>query len=109
MSEFMKELNINGAVVQGYPLNAAQRIHNYTIKFAPHQVINIGTGFYIQIDINFDILRKAIKMAYERFDCMRLRFAEDEDGKEMKDENGKAYAYRDAAGNYYELNFGLSY
>ena len=28
---------------------------------------------------------------------------------EMKDENGKAYAYRDAAGNYYELNFGLSY
>ncbi len=28
---------------------------------------------------------------------------------EMKDENGKAYAYRDAAGNYYELNFGLTY
>lgn len=27
----------------------------------------------------------------------------------MKDENGKAYAYRDTAGNYYELNFGLSY
>ncbi len=28
---------------------------------------------------------------------------------ELKDENGKAYAYRDAAGNYYELNFGLGY
>ncbi len=28
---------------------------------------------------------------------------------ELKDENGKAYAYRDAAGNYYEMNFGLSY
>ncbi len=27
----------------------------------------------------------------------------------MKDENGKAYAYRDAAGSYYELDFGLSY
>ncbi|MCD7715142.1 MAG: glycoside hydrolase family 3 C-terminal domain-containing protein [Lachnospiraceae bacterium] len=27
---------------------------------------------------------------------------------ELKDENGKAYAYRDEAGNYYELNFGLS-
>jgi len=27
----------------------------------------------------------------------------------MKDENGKAYAYRDTAGNYYEMNFGLSY
>ena len=29
--------------------------------------------------------------------------------EELKDENGKAYAYRDAAGNYYELNFGLEY
>ncbi|MCD8160323.1 MAG: glycoside hydrolase family 3 C-terminal domain-containing protein [Clostridiales bacterium] len=28
---------------------------------------------------------------------------------ELKDENSKAYAYRDAAGNYYELNFGLTY
>ena len=28
---------------------------------------------------------------------------------ELKDENGKAYAYRDRHGNYYELNFGLSY
>ena len=27
----------------------------------------------------------------------------------MKDENGKAYAYRDADGNYYEMNFGLTY
>ena len=27
----------------------------------------------------------------------------------LKDENGKAYAYRDAHGNYYELNFGLNY
>ena len=28
---------------------------------------------------------------------------------ETKDENGKAYAYRDAAGNYYEYGFGLRY
>jgi beta-glucosidase len=28
---------------------------------------------------------------------------------DMKDENGKAYAYRDAVGNYYEMNFGLNY
>jgi beta-glucosidase len=27
----------------------------------------------------------------------------------LKDENGKAYAYRDTVGNYYELNFGLQY
>lgn len=29
--------------------------------------------------------------------------------EECKDENGKAYAYRDSEGNYYELNFGLGY
>lgn len=29
--------------------------------------------------------------------------------EEMKDENGKAYAYRDSEGNYYESEFGLSY
>ncbi len=27
----------------------------------------------------------------------------------LKEENGRAYAYRDAAGNYYGLNFGLTY
>ena len=27
----------------------------------------------------------------------------------LKDENGKAYAYRDTTGNYYELGFGLRY
>ena len=27
----------------------------------------------------------------------------------LKDENGKAYAYRDTVGNYYELDFGLRY
>ena len=29
--------------------------------------------------------------------------------EEMKDRNGKAYAYRDSENNYYELNYGLSY
>lgn len=28
---------------------------------------------------------------------------------DMKDENGKAYAYRDELGNYYELGFGLNF
>ena len=77
----MKEFNINGAVVQAYPLSAAQRLHNYTIKFAPHQVLNIGTGLYIQHDVDFGVLKKAIYMAYEHFESMRLRFIEDEDGQ----------------------------
>ena len=75
----MKEFVVNGAELKCYPLTAAQRIHNYTIKFSAHQVLNIGTGFYIQHDIDFDILKKAIKMSYQRFDSMRLRFVKDED------------------------------
>ena len=27
----------------------------------------------------------------------------------LKDSNGKAYAYKDAVGNYYERDFGLSF
>ena len=75
----MKEFNVNGAVLQCYPLTAAQRIHNYTIKFSSHQVLNIGTGFYVQQDLDFNLLKQAIYMAYERFDSMRLRFLKDED------------------------------
>ena len=75
----MKEFVVNGAELKCYPLTAAQRIHNYTIKFSAHQVLNIGTGFYIQHDIDFEILKKAIKMSYQRFDSMRLRFVKDED------------------------------
>lgn len=29
--------------------------------------------------------------------------------EELKDENGKAYAYKDQAGNYYEMGYGLKY
>lgn len=77
----MKEFNVNGAVLQCYPLTAAQRLHNYTIKYAPHQVLNIGTGLYIQHDVDFDMLKQAIYKVYERIESMRLRFVEDEDGE----------------------------
>lgn len=78
----MKEININGSVVQCYPLPAAQRMHNYTVKYCPcHQVLNIGTGLYVQQEVDFDLLRQAIYKAYERFESMRLRFVEDENGE----------------------------
>jgi len=76
----MKELNVNGAVLQCYPLTAAQRLHNYTIKYAPHQVLCIGTGLYIQQEVDFAVLKQAIYKSYERFESMRIRFAEDENG-----------------------------
>jgi len=68
----MKEFEVNGAVLKCYPLTAAQRIHNYTIKFSAHQVLNIGSGFYVQNDFDIDALKKAIKMAYQEFDSMRI-------------------------------------
>ena len=78
--ESMKEFTINGAVVKAYPLTAAQRLHNFTVKYCPcHQVLNIGTGLYVQNDTDFELLKQAIYKSYERFDSMRLRFVQDED------------------------------
>lgn len=76
----MKEFNINGAIMQCYPLCAAQRLHNYTVKFCPSQVLCIGTGLYVKEDVDFALLKKAVYKAYEMFDTMRLRFVQDEDG-----------------------------
>ncbi|MDE5584602.1 MAG: peptide synthetase [Ruminococcus sp.] len=81
----MKELNINGAVMKCYPLCPAQKLHNYTLYFCPAQVLCIGTGLYVQQDIDFNLLREAIRQSYERFETMRLRFT--------KDENGEVYQY----------------
>ena len=76
----MKELNINGAVMKCYPLTAAQRIHNYTIKYAPPQVLCIGTGLYFQAELDFNVLKESIREACMRMESMRVRFTEDEEG-----------------------------
>lgn len=75
----MKEININGAVVQCYPLSAAQRLHHYTIRYCPTQVLCIGTGLYVQQDVDFELLKKSIYQAYDMFETMRLRFVLDEE------------------------------
>lgn len=76
----MKEFQVNGVNLQCYPLTAAQRLHNYTVMFCPfHQILNIGTGLYIQMDTDFEMLREAIYEAYWRNDFMRLRFHKDVD------------------------------
>lgn len=81
MEENMKEININGAVMKCYPLCAAQKLHYYTIRYSPVQVLCIGTGLYVKQDVDFELLKKAIYKTYEKFDSMRLRFVQDEDGK----------------------------
>ncbi len=82
----MKEFFVNGVKLETYPLTAAQRIHNFSRMTCPfHQLLNIGTGFYIQLDTDFSLLKEAIKEAYNRCDSMRLRF--------LKDENDEVYQY----------------
>ncbi len=78
----MKELNLNGAVVQAYPLTAAQRIHYYTVSACHREeLLNIATGFYIQYgDIDLETLKECIYDGYEKFESMRLRLAPDEEG-----------------------------
>ncbi len=76
----MKEFEVNGCCLKCYPLTAAQRLHNYTVKYCPyHQILNIGSGLYIQMETDFDLLKEAIYESYERFDSMRLRFLKDAD------------------------------
>ena len=76
----MKEFQVNGVNLQCYPLTAAQRLHNYTVKYCPyHQILNIGTGLYIKLDVDFSVLKEAIYESYKRFDSMRLRFLKDTD------------------------------
>ena len=78
----MKELSINGAVVQAYPLTAAQRIHYYTVSASQRdELLNIGTGFYLEYgETDFDTLRECIREGYRKYESMRLRFVRDEEG-----------------------------
>lgn len=69
-----------------YPLTAAQRLHFFTLKYCPKkQVLNIGTSLTIGGDVvEFDVLEKAIHLAYERNDAARLRFCEDGQGETLQ-------------------------
>ncbi|MBQ4427613.1 MAG: peptide synthetase [Oscillospiraceae bacterium] len=82
----MKELNLNGAVVQTYPLTAAQRVHYYTVSACGRdELLNIATGFYIEFDdVDFDTLRECIYDGYNKFESMRLRIVKDEEGNPVQ-------------------------
>lgn len=68
--------------VEMYPLSCAQRIHFFTLKYCPKpQVLNIGMGLTILDDIDFDVLRRAIKEMYQRFEALRIRFHTNENGE----------------------------
>ena len=43
-------------------------------------MLNIGTSLTIQVDLDWNVLRDSIYKAYERSECMRVRFTKDKDG-----------------------------
>lgn len=68
-----------------YPLTDAQKMHYFTVKYCPlKQVLNIGVSVTIEIDVDFDILKKSIYEAYDHFECARIRFHQSEDGSVMQ-------------------------
>ena len=68
-----------------YPLTPAQKLHYYTVQFCPQkQVLNIGTSLTIESDIDFDVLKESIYEAYDRSECMRIRFCQTENGEVMQ-------------------------
>lgn len=66
---------------QVYPLTKAQKFHFYYLKFSPKkEVLNIGTSLTIQVDLDWNILKESIYEAYDRNECMRVRFVSDKEG-----------------------------
>ena len=43
-------------------------------------MLNIGTSLTIEVDLDWKVLKESIYEAYERNECMRVRFASDKDG-----------------------------
>lgn len=75
MKDFQKEFEVNHVKLSCYPLSAAQRVHNYSrMACLYQQLLNIGSGLYIQQETDFTLLKKAIYEAYARQDAMRLLF-----------------------------------
>lgn len=68
-----------------YPLTAAQKLHLYCLRYCPKkQVLNIGSSLTIEVDLDLEILRKAIYQAYDRCESMRLRLTVDKQGEEYQ-------------------------
>lgn len=50
-------------------------------NFCPKkEVLNYGTSLTIEMELDMELLKKAIYQAYDRCEAMRLRFAQDKQG-----------------------------
>lgn len=70
-----------------YPLTDAQYLHYYCLATCPmEQVLNIGSSLTIQVELDWDLMRKSIQEAIARCEAARIHLAFD------KKEN-KVYQY----------------
>ena len=69
---------------KGYPvylLTAAQKFHFFYQNFCPKkEVLNVGTSLTIEAELDWEVLKASICKAYERCECLRVRFAADKEG-----------------------------
>ncbi len=64
-----------------YPLTKAQKFHFFYQSMCPKkEVLNIGTSLTIQVELDWRLLKECIYKAYDRCECMRIRFASDKEG-----------------------------
>lgn len=82
-----------------YPLTAAQRLLVFATEYCPKlQLLNIGTSIAVGGDvIEFETLQKALEMAYQRCDALRIRFQKkgDDTLQYMSDDTGCSIEYQD--------------
>lgn len=103
----------DGRIVDAYPITQAQSIMYYVYNsFGGNTpVLNIGTGYYWQGDIDVDLFRQSLYEAMDRCDAFRLRFTpdkqfglmqylEDESGIEVEEVDLSGMSYDDA---YWEM------
>ena len=66
-----------------YELTPAQKMHYRWIReYKTQQVAGLSIVASIKADIDFDILKKAILLEYQRYGCIRVRFTKpDKDGE----------------------------
>lgn len=69
-----------------FPLTAAQKmIYNLTREYSEPEVTCLGACMALRANLDTGLLRECIRMEYERYDCLRLRFtAPDEHGAVMQ-------------------------
>ncbi len=69
-------------MTEKYDLTPAQKIHFFSSYTCPHmELLNIGTSLTIKEDIDFDLLREAIRQAVMRNDALHVQICKTRDGQ----------------------------